>query len=77
MKLFVGNLDYSVQEAELCELFSLHGAPDSVKIVIDRKTGKPKGFAFVEFENDVHAVKSIQDLNGRELCGRNITVKEA
>ncbi|MBO4331689.1 MAG: RNA-binding protein [Paludibacteraceae bacterium] len=77
MKLFVGNLDFSVQESELRELFSLHGTPDAVKIVIDRKTGKSKGFAFVEFENDVHAVKSIQDLDGREVNGRKISVKEA
>lgn len=77
MKLFVGNLDFSVQEPELATLFSLHGAPDQVKIVVDKKTNRSKGFAFVTFENDVHAIKCIQDLNGRDLKGRPLAVKEA
>lgn len=77
MKLFVGNLDFNVQETELAELFSMHGAPDAVKIVIDKKTNKSKGFAFIVFENDVSAVKCIYDLNDFDFKGRKLVVKEA
>lgn len=77
MKLFVSNLDFNVSEDDLCELFSMHGTPTAVKIVTDRNTKRSKGFGFVEYEDDVVAVKSLYDLNGAELKGRAIVVKEA
>lgn len=76
MKLFVGNLDFSVQEDELKALFSAHGPVTKVKIVTDRNTGKPKGFAFLEYDDDVAAIKSMYDLNDAEFKGRKIQVRE-
>ncbi len=77
MKLYVGNLAFSMSEDELSELFSAYGTPDSVKIVMDRDTGRSKGFGFVEFSNDEAARNAMSALNGKEIQGRNLTVNEA
>lgn len=77
MKLFVGNIDYSVTEPELVELFSAHGLPDQLKIVKDRTTGQSKGYGFVEFEDEIAAVKSMMDLNETSFHNRQIVVREA
>jgi RNA recognition motif-containing protein len=76
-KLYVGNLSYSATEAELRELFSEVGTVVSVNLISDRETGKPRGFAFVEMQTDEDAAAAIEELNGRELRARNITVAEA
>ena len=76
-KLYVGNLPFSTDEAELRELFEPHGELASVSVIMDRDTGRPRGFAFVEFEDANSAAKARQALDGRELGGRTMRVSEA
>ena len=76
-RLYVGNLAYGVTEAELRETFAEAGEVVDVKVVLDRDTGRPRGFAFVELSNDGEAAKAIEVLNGRELQGRAMNVSEA
>lgn len=76
-KLYVGNLPYSISDADLNDEFSKFGQVDSVKIITDRDTGRSKGFAFVEMSSEDEAETAITKLNGSELGGRAITVNEA
>ena len=76
-KLFVGNLPYSVNESDLRALFTESGDIADVKVVMDRETGRPRGFAFVEMATDGGASTAIANLNGRDLQGRPLTVREA
>jgi RNA recognition motif-containing protein len=76
-KLYVGNLPYETGEAELQELFARAGAVESVSVVRDQASGRPRGFAFVEMSTDDGAQKAIQDLNEVEVGGRRLTVNEA
>ena len=77
-RLYVGNLSYNVTEPELREVFAEDGRNVvEVKIVMDRDTGRPRGFAFVEMGSDDEASKAIQSLTGREVSGRAINVSEA
>jgi cold-inducible RNA-binding protein len=76
-RLYVGNLPYSISENDLHELFSEAGPVESVKLIIDRDTGRSKGFAFVEMVADEGAERAITELNGRKLEGRPVTVNEA
>jgi RNA recognition motif-containing protein len=75
--VFVGNLSFDVSRDELIEAFSAAGKVVDVKVPTDRETGRPRGFAFVEFADDEAAQKSISLLNGRDLRGRPIRVNEA
>ncbi len=76
VKLFVGNLPWSVADADLEEMFSAHGEVQSARVITDRDTGRSRGFGFVEMEaDDVAAV--ISATNGREINGRPIRVNEA
>ena len=77
MKLYVGNLSYSTTEAQLQELFSQHGEVTSVSLVMDRETGRPRGFGFVEFASDESARAAIAALSGKNVDGRDLTVNEA
>jgi len=77
MKLYVGNLSYNAGEDELRELFSQYGTVESVAVITDRDTGRSKGFAFVEFNNDQEAQAAISALNGKEMSGRSLTVSPA
>lgn len=77
MNIFVAQLDYAIQETKLQQLFEGYGEVSSVKIVMDKFTGRSKGFGFVEMENDAEAEAAIKDLNGKELEGRAIVVKQA
>jgi RNA recognition motif-containing protein len=77
MNIYVGNLSYSVREAELQEILEKYGAVSSVKVVTDRETGKSKGFGFVEMPDDSEAANAIAGLNETELKGRNMIVREA
>ncbi|UEG54557.1 RNA-binding protein [Mucilaginibacter daejeonensis] len=77
MNIFVGSLPYRLQEAELKELFEAYGEVSSVKLIIDRETGRSKGFGFVEMEDDEAAQKAIAGLNGVEVAGRSIAVSQA
>ena len=75
-KLYVGNLSFQTTEDELSGLFSQFGAVESVTIINDRDTGRSKGFGFVVMET-ADADKAIEQLNGTEFNGRNLTVNEA
>ena len=77
MKLYVGNLSYDMNEAELRELFVPFGEPDSAKVITDRDTGRSKGFGFVEFSDNAQATAAMNALNGKEINGRALTVNEA
>jgi RNA recognition motif-containing protein len=74
-KLYVGNMPFSMTEESLRTLFSEHGSVDSVAIITDRETGRPRGFAFVEMGSG--AQEAIQALNNREVDGRALKVNEA
>jgi len=77
MKLYVGNLPFTAGEDQLRDLFSQYGTPDSVRLITDRETGRPKGFGFVEFSNDQEAKNAMSALNGQDFGGRALTVNEA
>jgi RNA recognition motif-containing protein len=76
-RLYVGNLAYSVTEAELRDVFAEVGNVAEVKVVLDRDTGRPRGFAFVEMSSDAEAADAMSKLNGSELQGRSMNIKEA
>ncbi len=75
-KLYIGNLPFSATEAELREVFEQHGTVESINVITDRETGRPRGFAFIEME-DAGADAARQALDGKDLGGRNIRVDEA
>lgn len=77
MKLYVGNVDFKATEDHLGELFAKYGDVDSVKIITDKFTGRSKGFAFIEMNNDEEAKKALESLNGYELNNRGLNVTEA
>jgi RNA recognition motif-containing protein len=77
VRLFVGNLPYDVTEAELRELLSAAGPPGTVRIPTDRETGKPRGFAFVEFGDAAHAEEAIRRFHQQLFKGRPLVVNEA
>ena len=76
-KLFVGSLPWAVNDEGLKQAFSPYGKVVSATVVVDRRSGRSKGFGFVEMENDSEAKAAIEALNGSELNGRNIVVNEA
>jgi RNA recognition motif-containing protein len=76
-KIYVGNLPFSSTEADLRDVFGRHGAVESVNVITDRETGRPRGFAFVEMEDASAAADAIRALDGSDLGGRNIKVNEA
>ena len=73
-KLYVGNMSYSTSEEELREAFAVHGEVSSVNIVLDRITGKSRGFGFVEMSTPEAAQEAIKGLNDQDLGGRKLTV---
>ena len=76
-KIFVGNLSFSMGEAELRQLFEQKGSVESVTVMRDQDTGRSRGFGFVEMSSDEAAQKAIAELNGYSVDGRNLTVNEA
>jgi len=76
-KLYVGNLAYSINDGSLQQLFGAHGSVQSAQVIMDRDTGRSKGFGFVEMGSDAEAQAAIQALNGAEVEGRTLTVNEA
>ncbi len=76
-KLYVGNLSFDCNDADLRQLFEQHGNVSSVQIIMDRDTGRSKGFAFVEMASDQEAQQAIAALNGQSANGRPLTVNEA
>ncbi|MCC6320844.1 MAG: RNA-binding protein [Phycisphaerales bacterium] len=77
MKLYVGNLSFSTTEAALREAFEAFGTVSSAQLVMDRETGRPRGFGFVEMSDDGQAKAAIEGMNGKKLDGRDLTVNEA
>ncbi|BEG99695.1 RNA recognition motif domain-containing protein [Bacteroides sedimenti] len=77
MNIYVGNLNYRVREADLQQIMEDYGTVTSVKVIMDRETGKSKGFGFIEMPNDEEALKAITELNGAEFEGRTLVLKEA
>ena len=77
MNIYIGNLNYRVREEDLKQVMEEYGVVGSVKIIIDRETGKSKGFAFVEMPNDAEGKRAIEELNEAEYEGRQMVVKEA
>ncbi|OOG54702.1 RNA-binding protein, partial [Polaromonas sp. C04] len=76
-KLYVGNLPYSVSDSDLQQTFGRFGAVTSAKVMMDRDTGRSKGFGFVEMGSDAEAQAAIAGMNGQPLGGRNCVVNEA
>ena len=76
-KIYVGGLPYTVTDSELEQMFAPHGAVQSAQVIMDRDTGRSKGFGFVEMPNDQEAQAAIQALNGQMAGGRSLTVNEA
>jgi RNA recognition motif-containing protein len=76
-RLYVGNLDYGVTDSDLDKMFSAYGTVESAQVVMDRDTGRSKGFGFVEMKSDQEAQEAIAGLNGQLSGGRALTVNEA
>jgi RNA recognition motif-containing protein len=76
-KLYVGNLAYGITDSDLQRMFEPHGTVQSAQVIMDRDTGRSKGFGFVEMGSDSEAQTAIQALNGTEVEGRALTVNEA
>jgi cold-inducible RNA-binding protein len=76
-KLYVGNLPYSVSDSDLQQMFEAHGTVQSAQVIMDRDTGRSKGFGFVEMGSDAEAQAAINAMNGNEIDGRALTVNEA
>jgi RNA recognition motif-containing protein len=76
-RLYVGNLSFNTTELDLRDAFAAAGTIADAKLVMDRETGRPRGFAFVEMSTDQEAQNAIAQFNGRELDGRTIKVNEA
>lgn len=77
MKLYVGNLSYSLSDSDLEQTFSEYGEVLSAKIIMDRETNRSKGFGFVEFGSSEAATDAINAMNGKEVSGRTLVVNEA
>jgi RNA recognition motif-containing protein len=77
MNIYVGNLSYGMSEGELREAFSAFGEVSSVKILMDRETGRSRGFGFVEMPNQGEAEAAVAQMNGKDLDGRALRVNEA
>ena len=76
-KLYVGNLSYDITDSALEQMFAAHGTVQSAQVIMDRDTGRSKGFGFVEMDSQAEAQAAITALNGKEVDGRNLTVNEA
>jgi RNA recognition motif-containing protein len=77
MNIYVGNLAYSVKDDELQQAFLAYGEVESAKVIVDRDSGRSKGFGFVEMAKQEEAEAAIESLNGHELQGRKLTVNES
>src|SRR5271154_5189465 len=76
-RLYVGNLAYATTDDVLRQMFAAHGAVTSAQVIMDRETGRSKGFGFVEMGSDAEAQAAITALNGQQMGGRPLTVNEA
>lgn len=76
-KLYVGNLPYTVRDEDLQQAFGAYGSVNSAKVMMERDTGRSKGFGFVEMGNDAEAQAAVEGMNGQSLGGRSLVVNEA
>jgi RNA recognition motif-containing protein len=76
-KLYVGNLEYGVTDSDLEKMFAAFGTVESAQVIMDRDTGRSKGFGFVEMKTEQEAQAAIAALNGQQSGGRSLTVNEA
>jgi len=76
-KLYVGNLPYSFRDSDMEQAFSQYGQVTSAKVMMERDTGRSKGFGFVEMSSDAEAQAAIQGMNGQQIGGRGLVVNEA
>ncbi|MCL4367152.1 RNA-binding protein [Patescibacteria group bacterium] len=76
-KLYIGNLPWSVNDAKLRELFGKYGSIATAVVILDRQTGRSRGFGFVEIEDDSQAQQAISEMNGADIEGRKLVVNEA
>ena len=77
MNIYVGNLPYSTTDGDLEQAFAAHGSVDRAKVIIDRNTGRSRGFGFVEMPNDDEGRAAIEAMNGQDMDGRALNVNEA
>jgi len=77
MKIFIASLPFQLEETDVKETFEEYGEVSSVKLILDKETGRKRGFGFVEMPNDEEASKAIEELNGIEIYGRSIAVSKA
>ncbi len=77
MKIYVGNLSFNTSETQLRDMFAAHGEVTSASLVMDRETGRPRGFGFVEMRDDTQARTAMAALNATNIDGRDLTVNEA
>jgi len=77
MNIYVGNLSFQAVESDIQQLFEAYGEVTSVKVITDRMSGKSRGFAFVEVTDDAAGQKAVDELNGKEVDGRALTVNQA
>ena len=77
MNIYVGNLPYSIDRDQLREIFAQFGEVRAARVVIDRESGKSKGYGFVDMDNDAEANEAIAKLNGTEIGGRKAVINEA
>ena len=77
MNLYVGNLSYDISESDLTRTFEEYGSVESVRLITDRDTGRPRGFGFVEMSDKASGMSAIEGLNDKEVSGRRLVVNEA
>ena len=77
MKIYAGNLPYSVTSEALAKMFEAHGVVDDAQVITDRETGRSKGFGFIDMPDNAEADQAIKAFNGTQLSGRQITVNQA
>jgi len=77
MTIYVGNINYSLGETELQKIFEVLGKVDTINMIRDKRTGKSKGFAFIEMPDKKEAMEAIKTLDGKEVAGRNLRVLRA
>ena len=77
MTIYVGNINYSLGETELQKIFEVLGKVDTINMIRDKRTGKSKGFAFIEMPEKKEAMEAIKTLDGKEVAGRNLRVLRA
>ncbi len=77
MTIYVGNISYNLQDVDIRKIFEVMGRVDSIKLIRDKRTGKSKGYCFIEMPDTKEAMEAIQTLDGKEVAGRNLRVIKA